>query len=416
MAEHEQENEQLDEIPSVGDDDQQKKNKQFLIGMVFLVVASIIVLAVAASGDDENKAEEGSLEAQVAKEYEVAQRNLVIPKKKEVKKIDYSAPILPKANAEPVIKQPILARPTQSTISKERNLPVLTRTSETREEEKARKKQEQLWEKRRKANPVVYDKAQELKESESRFAGGDKASRHVLDIDKLTNNVTSKLGNISSKGSLTGGANKNELETRLNSAKTVGVTASYIADKPYTIAEGKMLGCVLETAIQSNLPGMTRCVLSENIFSYDGKQMLLRKGSRLVGQYDGGIQQGESRIFVIWTRIITPEGIDISLNSPGTGELGSAGHGVQIDSHFFERFGASALLSIVGGLTAAVDDNNVRYQEVGKAFNKSSEIALKDSIRIKPTGYKNQGERIKVFVARDIDFAPVLKLARARLK
>jgi len=401
-----------DSIPSVSDDDQKKKNQMFLVGMILLVAAAIAILIAASSGEDE-KAKDDSLEAKVAEEYEVARRDLVIPAKQQVKKSEKNnSPLLPPPDLEkPKTRQPLLVRPT----SLANNKPVLTQdNTESQEEKKARKKLAQLWEKRRKASPIIFDKSIELKEEQKRL-GGNSPRRSPLDIDAITKNITDKVGNIGSSSLLGGGGDSNKMASRLNAAQTVGVTASYIADKPYTIAEGKMLGCILETAIQSNLPGMTRCILSENIYSYDGKKLLLKKGSRLVGQYEGGIQQGESRIFVIWTRIITPEGIDVALNSPGTGELGRAGHGVQIDSHFFERFGASALLSIVGGLTSSVNQNDVQFQEVGKSFNKSAEIALKDSIQIKPTGHKNQGERVKVFVARDIDFAPVLRLAREKL-
>lgn len=414
MSDSNNQSDQVDDgIPSVGDDDQKKKNQIFFMFMIFLLSAVVAILFVAASGDSETENEGDTLEAQVAREYETANRGLVIPPKDRPKKSNEDKQeLLPPPDLDRKQSNAYLVRPTVAVPK-----PTLNSTdTESAEEKKARKKAEQLWEKRRRASPIVFDKNIQRDEERGRGTSSE-SKRHSIDIDAITKSVTSKVGTAASGGfnGRSSSGDKDKMASRLNSAQTVGVTASFISDKPFTIAEGKMLGCILETAIQSTLPGMTRCVLAENIYSYDGNKLLLRKGSRLVGQYEGGIQQGESRIFVIWTRIITPEGIDIALSSPGTGELGRAGHGVQIDSHFFERFGASALLSIVGGLTSSINENDVQLTEVGKSFNNSAEIALKDSIKIKPTGHKNQGERVKVFVARDIDFAPVLQLARDRL-
>jgi len=392
-------------IPSVSDDDKKKKDAQFKMGLIVMVVAVIFIGYYAATSSDK-EVEGDDLEAQVAEEYEINQRDLTIPvapkqpRKKTKTDLKFGMPDLKPEKK----KRSILQRPTSTP-----PLSLSKADSETADEKKARKKSKKMWEQRRAASPVVFDrKAKQDAETIKR------SQRHVLDIDKITSDLMSKVGS-AAQGAKFGGGGRDKMAQRLQSAKTTGITASYLAEKPYTIAEGKMLSCILETAIHSALPGMTRCILAENIFSYDGNQLLLEKGSRLVGQYEGGIQAGEDRIFVIWTRILTPGGVDIALDSPGTGELGRAGHGVYIDSHFFERFGASALLSIVGGLAASESDGNVQLRAVGDSFNKSAEIALRESIKIRPTGHKNQGERIKVFVARDIDFAPVLQLARNKV-
>ena len=387
------------EIQSIAEE-QKKKDSQFKMGAIVLVAVLLVVGYMAATGESEKKSDD--LEAKVAKDYEINERNLTIPPPRKVRPATNNELLL---NAPDLSKrqEPILIRP-------EPKLVLTNIDTESKDEKKARLKAEKLWQKRRNADPVVYDeKAQQLADEKGLVR------RHKLDVDKLSSDLMKNVNSMTGTDVLGANNTRDKMAKRLLSAKTSGVTASYIAEKPYTIAEGKMLGCVLETAIHSALPGMTRCVLSENIFSYDGSQLLLKKGSRLVGQYEGGIQAGEDRIFVIWTRIITPGGIDISLDSPGTGELGRAGHGVYVDSHFFERFGASALLSIVGGLAASENNGDIRVAAVGDSFNKSAEIALKESIKIRPTGHKNQGERVKVFVARDIDFAPVLHLANQQI-
>ena len=209
------------------------------------------------------------------------------------------------------------------------------------------------------------------------------------------------------------------LNDSLDIANTTGVTAKQITDLSSKLLQGKMISATLETAIQSDLSGMARAVLTEPVYSADGRRLLVSQGSRAIGQYKGGMEQGQARVFVIWQRIITPQGTDIALNSPGTGPLGRAGHSGWIESHFMERFGASMLLSVIsGGAGAAAglaaNGNQEAIQGAQDGFNRSSEIALQNAINIKPTLHKNQGEAIKIFVARDIDFRNISMASYAR--
>lgn len=179
------------------------------------------------------------------------------------------------------------------------------------------------------------------------------------------------------------------------------------------IAQGKMISGILETAIQSDLPGMVRAISSENVYSFNGSTLLIPKGSRLVGQYRSGVRQGQSRVFVIWNRMIRPDGASIDLGSIGTDDLGRSGLEGDVDSHFMERFGASVLLSIIdGALSAAVDsidddDGSTVSVSGSNDFSRSAEIALENSINIKPTIHIDQGSRIKIFVGKDLDFSAV---------
>ena len=126
---------------------------------------------------------------------------------------------------------------------------------------------------------------------------------------------------------------------------------------------------------------------------------------------------GKKRLFVIWNRIITPKNsdnkaIDIVLNSPSIGDLGMSGMQMQIDTHFLERFGSSFMLSILNaGVSTAAglfsDGNQSSVQDVQANMNRSAEMALEQSLKIKPTGYATHGENINIFVARDLDFTTV---------
>ncbi len=213
----------------------------------------------------------------------------------------------------------------------------------------------------------------------------------------------------------------NGLNTKLQATKLKGSVASRIVDPNLFITKGAFLDCILETAISSDVPGMTRCQLSRDIYSTNGKVLLLEKGSHIVGQYQSGLQQGQARIFVLWDRIETPNSIIIDLGSPGTDTLGRSGHTGFIDGHFKQRFGSAILLSLVGdvGSYAANRANHSQKQgdktqiQFGDTIGSSKDMAsivLQDSIRIKPTLLKNQGEHINVFVARDLDFRSVYDL------
>ena len=212
-----------------------------------------------------------------------------------------------------------------------------------------------------------------------------------------------------------------KFEQQLQATKIQGSVASRVIDPNLFITKGAFLDCILETAISSDVAGMTRCQLSRDIYSTNGKVLLLEKGSHIVGQYQGGLSQGQARIFVLWTRIETPNGVLIDLNSPGTDSLGRSGHSGFVDGHFKQRFGSAILLSMIGdvGQYAATkandskkngDNTQIQFGDTIGSSKDLASIALQDSIKIKPTLRKNQGEHINVFVARDLDFRSVYEL------
>lgn len=225
---------------------------------------------------------------------------------------------------------------------------------------------------------------------------------------------------LNTEGELTQKTSSNSLKQQLQPSKLKGSLASRIVDPNLFITKGAFLDCILETAISSDVPGMTRCQLSRDIYSTNGKVLLLEKGSHIVGQYQGGLQQGVARIFVLWSRIETPNGVIIDLDSTGTDPLGRSGHTGFVDGHFKQRFGSAILLSLIGdvGQYAANrasngDKNQIQFGDTIGGTKDLASIALQDSIGIKPTLLKNQGEHINVFVARDLDFRSVYDLRLA---
>jgi type IV secretion system protein VirB10 len=178
--------------------------------------------------------------------------------------------------------------------------------------------------------------------------------------------------------------------------------------------KGAFIDCTLESAIDSSLPGMTTCVTATDTFGVDGKVVLMERGTKLTGETRGQVQQGASRLFVLWTEARTPAGVVVPLDSPGADALGRSGLPGEVDRHFWQRFGAAILVSVIDGAVQAAAQSP-RGESGAVIVNPSAsqdvltEI-LKNTISIPPTVVKKNGDRIQVLVARDLDFRPVYEL------
>ncbi|HEV2702713.1 MAG TPA: type IV secretion system protein VirB10 [Steroidobacteraceae bacterium] len=185
--------------------------------------------------------------------------------------------------------------------------------------------------------------------------------------------------------------------------------ASELPTQRLLLAKGSFIDCTLETAIDSSLPGMTTCITATDTFSVDGKVVLLERGSKLIGETRGQVQQGAARLFVLWTEARTPTGVVVPLASPGTDALGRSGLDGEVDRHFWQRFGAAILISLVDAAAQVAQRSSTVIYDTSTSQNVATE-ALKGSIGLAPTITKNQGDRIQVLVARDLDFRQVYQL------
>jgi type IV secretion system protein VirB10 len=205
-----------------------------------------------------------------------------------------------------------------------------------------------------------------------------------------------------------------ELSALLRPGVTTAVRAQVLPTQRLLLPKGAFLDCTLETAIDSTLPGMTTCVMATDAFGVDGEVVLMERGTKLVGETRGQVQQGSARVFVLWNEARTPSGVIVPLASPGTDELGRAGLPGSVDRHFWERFGAAMLVSVIdGAIQAAVQSSRGSSGTVvvnpSATQNVMTEV-LKGTINIAPTVVKHQGDRIQVLVARDLDFRSVYEL------
>jgi type IV secretory pathway VirB10-like protein len=198
---------------------------------------------------------------------------------------------------------------------------------------------------------------------------------------------------------------------RVSGSLTETARATQMRDLARIVPQGFVIPAVLETAIDSDLPGSVRAVVSRDVRGFDGSQVLIPRGSKLIGQYRSAAAVGQTRAFVVWSRIITPSGVSVDVGSPATDQLGRGGLSGKADTHFFERFGASILLSVISaGVNAAGASNgNSTAIVIGSSTqaNQVASIALQKQIDIPTTIRVPQGAPVQVSVARDLDFSGV---------
>ena len=204
-----------------------------------------------------------------------------------------------------------------------------------------------------------------------------------------------------------GGGSAGDFASRIGGVGGGPATAASNFDPKTTITQGTMIPAVLETAINTDVPGYVRALVSQDVRSFDGSRILVPRSSRLIGQYQSGLQAGQKRAYVIWTRLIRPDGVSVALASPATGFDGSGGLPGQVDSHFFQRFGSAMLLSVIGGLTTLASSGTSVVLGGGQ---NAAATALQQNGQIGPTIRVRMGEPIRVFTARDLDFSQAPQL------
>ena len=221
------------------------------------------------------------------------------------------------------------------------------------------------------------------------------------------------------------------------------VEAANMGNLRFMIAQGKIIHAVLETAINSDLPGNIRAIVSRDIFAEAGSIVLIPKGSRLIGVYNSSILRGQKRAFIVWNRVIRPDGIDVMVDSPGVDSLGRAGFEGYVDNKVMEAYTGAILSSLVSfgvayagekaiGKESAQSTTTTTNGSQGSTTSTTSTPsadALKDltanvgavttsvvddMLDLRPTITVDQGTRINVFVNKDLVFPPSV-LAKTKI-
>ena len=202
---------------------------------------------------------------------------------------------------------------------------------------------------------------------------------------------------------------------------TPTVQAKLLADRSMIIPKGTLFTCSLKTRVITATSGLVGCQVMRSVFSDDGHVLLIDRGSHLDGEYRVvQVRPGLTRIPVLWTRVRTPTGAYVDLDSPATGPLGESGIGGYVDNRWMERIGGALLLSLVddavqlaashGSNDNSGSNNTLVLPNTTAQGSKLAEKVLEATINIPPLLYQNQGGVVGVYVARDIDFSSVYEL------
>ncbi len=202
------------------------------------------------------------------------------------------------------------------------------------------------------------------------------------------------------------GNSANDFASRVGGVGGAAARAAPMSNPATTVTQGTLIPAVLETAIDTNVPGYVRAVVSQDVRSFDGTKVLVPRSSRLIGQYQSGMQNGQRRAYVIWQRLIRPDGASVNLASPAVGFDGTTGLAGKVSgAGFFQRFGSAMLLSVVGGLGGLVSGGGSVI--LGGAGSTAASTAAQQDGQRGPTVRVRQGEPIRIFTARDLDFSGV---------
>ena len=207
-----------------------------------------------------------------------------------------------------------------------------------------------------------------------------------------------------------------ELGSLLQGTETAKVSAKRLTDLDYLLTKGTFINAVLDSKIDSTVAGLTKGTVTHNIYSVNGATLLIPKGSIVTGEYQSGVMQGQARLFVVWQRLLTPSGISVDLSSPSTGSLGGSGIEGAVITHFWKRFGGAIMLSFMNDFGNYLSNmgNSSTYSSTQEAAQQMATESLKNTINIPPTIIVNQGARIGIFVARDINFSNVYQLIQMK--
>ena len=214
--------------------------------------------------------------------------------------------------------------------------------------------------------------------------------------------------------------------TAKSNTKAERVEATRIGNLRRTIAQGRIIQATMESALNTELPAPIRAIVSRDVYGESGNVPLIPKGSRLIGTYNTAIGAGQSRVFVVWTRVIRPDGVDVMINSPLVDQIGQAGIGGQVDSKFQEIFSRSVMASVVGIAFAIGTDKisggqtttsntaagtsttgDVTSTATVNALNRlgaTTDGFLQKLIGVNPSILVDQGTPVNVFVNRDLIF------------
>lgn len=246
----------------------------------------------------------------------------------------------------------------------------------------------------------------------------------LLDVSAIRRVSASNSVDANDNSGSNNGGGESRVGGNLKPTVLAGSSAQRRGEANYQLLRGATIPCVLETKIVSTHQGFTTCRISRDVYSSNGKTVVLERGTKVFGEQNVQISQGQSRVAILWTRAETPKGVSINLDSPAAGQLGEMGVNAKVKTHFWKRFGGAIMLSMIqdaisiGASRLEENDNsgnnNTTINNTSSTASNMAEEALKGTINIPPTATINQGSIINIMVARDMDFGDVYEVKKRK--
>jgi type IV secretion system protein VirB10 len=309
------------------------------------------------------------------------------------------------------------------------------RAAEAKREEETRALAEQKRQRREELAKIAEEFRKKQIESEALVFDGSDADAPLGADGKKTGPDGKKKGDKNDPAGGAGGADaapdkRSSDQKFLDESAGGGFETSHakqLADTSRIIVQGTIISAVLETAINTELPGNIRAQVTEPVFSYDGEKILMPSGTRLIGSFSNDINTAQKRVLIAWNRAITPDGQSVEIGSTGTDQLGRSGTRGNVDGRFFQRYGAAVLITTISAIPdvisslasgkdkqgsgssgnsggGAADSATKVGSDAAKALSDQTKTALEDRLSLPPIIRIPQGEDIRVFVNKDLVF------------
>jgi type IV secretory pathway VirB10-like protein len=186
----------------------------------------------------------------------------------------------------------------------------------------------------------------------------------------------------------------------------------------FQLRAGFVIPGVLLSGINSEVPGTIIAQVAQDVYdNATGSDLLIPQGARLIGSYASSVQYGQSRLFVVWQRIVYPDGRALDIGAePGTDSAGSAGFKDRVDSHWLQIFGSAVMMSAISaGISYSQDRNQGNgfavpnfsgelSQAVGQQFGQAAAKLLEKNLDIAPTLKIRSGYRFSILLIKDFVF------------
>jgi type IV secretion system protein VirB10 len=208
-----------------------------------------------------------------------------------------------------------------------------------------------------------------------------------------------------------GAETENAYAQRLHATATPGAMATVMPHPGWMVPKGTIFHCLPQQPLDSQLPGPVKCVVTEDVWSADGHNILIDQGSTVNGEIQRGLDLGQDRAFILWTDLLTTHFVTVQLNSPAADDLGEVGVPGEVNEHLWAKIKAALLLTAVQ-TASDVATNEAQAQgttslSIGGYGPSLAEQALAHDLNIPPTLYVNQATPLTVYVNRNLDFSGV---------